>query len=264
MNKRLQDIKIINTLIGKDKSFFDTNEKVEDNNIYKLFKRLYIKKNIIETDYSNLKDNFRKFIPEKFLSEIWKKSSWRINIWNSVEKELHIMFVDISGFTKMSEDLSASNMLILLNIYFDAIVEIAKKNWWYVDKFLWDGIMLVFDTKESDPALKTAIEIREFMKKINVSKLREDITVGIGINSGKAILWTIGSRKRMDITIIWDNVNIASRLEDLTRKENDWIIFSQSTYDSLLKKENFNSHFIGKRSIKWRESRINLYWIKEQ
>ena len=263
MNSHLKDTKIINKLISDNNDFWENCTDIDNNNIYKLFKRLYVKKNIVQSDYDNLKDNFEKFVPEKFLSEIWRKSSGRINIGSSIEKFLHIMFVDISGFTKMSENLSAANTLILLNIYFDAIVEISKKNWWYVDKFLWDWIMLVFDDKNSDSAIRTAIEIRQFMKKINLSKLREDITVWIWINSWNAILWTIGSRNRMDITIIWDNVNIASRLEDMTRKLDDWIIISESTYNWISDKKLFDTHSIGKKEIRGRDSRIHLYWISE-
>ncbi len=264
MNSNLKDALIINQLIEDNNDFWDKIRDVDDNNIYKLFKRLYVKKNIIEADLTNLQDNFNKFIPEKFLTEIWKKSSWRINIGTSVEKFLHIMFVDISGFTKMSEELSSANTLILLNIYFDAIVEISKKNWWYVDKFLWDWIMLVFDCKSSDSAVKTAIEIRQFMDKINLSKLRKDITVWIWIHSWKAILWTIGSRHRMDITIIWDNVNIASRLEDMTRRLDDWIIISKNTYDLIDKKKDLSISNLWENEIRGRDSRIHLYWISEE
>ena len=124
--------------------------------------------------------------------------------------------------------------------------------------------MLVFDCKNSDSAVKTAIEIRQFMDKINLSKLRKDITVWIWIHSWKAILWTIGSRHRMDITIIWDNVNIASRLEDMTRRLNDWIVISKSTYDLIDKKNDLSINNLWENEIRGRESRIHLYWISEE
>jgi len=67
----------------------------------------------------------------------------------------------------------------------------------------------------------------------------------------------------MDITIIWDNVNIASRLEDMTRKLDDWIIISESTYNWISDKKLFDTHSIGKKEIRGRDSRIHLYWISE-
>ena len=237
----------------------------EDHNaIYRLFKRLYIKKNIVEKDYNDLKNNFQKLVPENFLDDIWKWVSENINIWMSIEKKLHIMFIDISGFTKISEKLTPSKTLFLLNIYFDWIVEIVKKNWWYVDKFLWDWLMLIFETEFSDNVLKSAVEIRKFVEQINVWKMVQEITVWIWINSWKAILGTIGSKERMDITIIWDSVNIAARLENITRSKKEWIIFSEETFKLLQKKKDFNINNIGKTPIRGRNSRINIYWIIEE
>ncbi len=252
----------IDKLLKLDKNW--TSWKKEDW-IYKLFKRNYIKKNILEKDYLNLKMNFQKFIPDNFLKNISNK--WLnedIEIGLSKEKDLHIMFIDISGFTKISEELTPEKALFLLNIYFDWIVEISRKNWWHVDKFLWDWIMLVFDEQYSDKILQTAIEIRDLVWKINIANFKHKITIWIWINSWKATLWTIWSKDRMDITIIWDSVNIASRIEELTRNEKDWILFSQNTYQLIKNKEKFRIDYIWKKSLKWKSEEIKLYWITKK
>ena len=236
----------------------------KEDNIYKLFKRNYVQKNIIKKDYEKLELNFRKFIPESFINSISKWLNEDIDIGLSKEKDLHIMFIDISGFTKISEDLTAEKSLFLLNIYFDWIVDISRENWWYVDKFLWDGIMLIFDEKHSDNILKTSIEIRKLVNNLNIANFKHKITIWIWINSWKAILWTIGSKKRMDITIIWDSVNTASRIEHLTRDEENWILFSWETYNLIEKKENFDINKIWWRILKWKKEETILYWINEK
>jgi len=234
------------------------------NNIYKLFKRTCIQKNIIQNDYNKIEKNFKKFIPEEFIKNISKWIKEDINIGLSLEKKIHIMFIDISGFTEISESLSSEKSLLLLNIYFDWIVEISKNNWWYVDKFLWDWIMLVFDNKESDYILKTAIEIKDLVDKINIANFKHKINIWIWINSWKATLWTIWSKNRMDITIIWDNVNIASRIQNFTRYEKEWILFSKKTFDLIKNKKHFNIKKIWEKELKWKKEKIELFWIKEK
>ena len=234
----------------------------KQNDIFRLFKRTYIRKNIIERDYKKLEWNFKKFIPEDFIKNISKWVNEDIKIGLSIEKELHIMFIDISGFTQISETLSSKKALLLLNIYFDWIVEISKKNWWYVDKFLWDWIMLIFDNKNSDNILNTAIEINDLVEKINIANFKNKINIWIWINSWKATLWTIWSKSRMDITIIWDSVNTASRIQDYTREEKNWILFSQETYNLIRNKKDFNISEIWNKILKWKKEKIKLFWIQ--
>jgi len=233
----------------------------KESDLYKIFKRTYVSKNILENDIDRISNNFNKLIPHQFIESIWKWINEDINIWLSVKKYLHIMFIDISGFTEISEKIKPKKALTLLNIYFDGIVEITKKNWWYVDKFLWDWIMVIFDCKYSDNILKTAVEIINLINNINVWEFKNKINMWIWINSWEVILWTIWSKKRMDISIIWDTVNIASRLEYLTRENEDWIIFSKETYDLINNKEKFNINEIWKKKIKWKKEGMFLYWI---
>ncbi|MDQ7022944.1 MAG: adenylate/guanylate cyclase domain-containing protein [Candidatus Gracilibacteria bacterium] len=237
-------------LLKLDESLINLNK----DNIYKLFKRHIIKNKILENNYLHLKNNFIKFIPETFINTVSKGILEDIKIGSNKEKDLHIMFIDISGFTEISEYLKPEKALQLLNIYFDGIVEISNSNGGYIDKFLGDGIMLVFDEKNSDNVLKTAIEIIELVNKINISNFKDKINIGIGINSGKAILGTIGSKNRMDITIIGDTVNTASRIENSTREEKEWILFSESTYNLLKEKNLFNIKYIGEKELRGKRS----------
>ncbi len=234
----------------------------ENEDTYKLFKNMYVSKNLIAKDYEDLKNVFIKFIPELFLKEIGHMWTDKISLGLSVKKQLNVMFLDIIWFTSMTEKLSPDKSLSLLNTYFEGIVDVIKRNWWYVDKFLWDGIMIVFDGEESDLAIKSAIEIQNFIKKFQISEIWKKISIWIWINSWEVILWTIWSSERMEITIIWDIVNTASRIEWLTRAFRNNILISDKTYNLIKDKSKFTIENLWFNQLKWKKKKIKLYWVK--
>lgn len=262
-----EDMKILNwsILSWKDneiknilfkKILFKENEQT-----YSLFKNTYVKKNLLAKDYEDLKAIFLKFIPEIFLEEAGKMWTNKISLWLSVKKYLNVMFLDIIWFTSITEKLAPDRALLLLNIYFDGIIEIIKGNWWFIDKFLWDGIMIIFDWKTSDQAIKSAIEIQNFMNKFQISEVGRKISVWIWINSWEVILWTIWSTKRMEITIIWDVVNTAARIEWLTRSFKNNIIISDSVFKSIDNVDNFTVQDLWLKTLKGKKKKIKIYGV---
>lgn len=235
----------------------------ENKDNFNMFKRFYIKKNLLKKDYDELKSTFFKFIPQWFVDKVSLVWTERISLWLSTKQYLHVMFLDIIWFTWITEKLDPSKTLLLLNIYFDEIVNIIEKYWWSVDKFLWDWIMAVYWWKDADSILKSAIEIENFVSKFAISEIWRKISISIWINSWEVILWTIWSKNRMEITIIWDNVNIASRLESITRKEKQNIIISESTYNKLLDKESFSLVDLWEREISWKVKKVKIFWVDD-
>ena len=223
---------------------------------------MYIKKNLLAKDYEDLKSVFLKFIPETFLKEVGNMWTDKISLWLSVKKHLNVMFLDIIWFSAITEKLSPDKSLLLLNMYFDWIVEIIKSNWWYIDKFLWDWIMVIFDCESSDSVIKSAIEIQLFINKFQVSDIWKKISVWIWINSWEVILWTIGSRNRMEITIIWDVVNTTSRIEGLTRWNKNNILISDATFKIIKNQKSFNIVNLWIKALRWKSKKIKIYWIE--
>jgi len=268
LNEKKNDVKVFSDNILKWNNLWVKNLLLkrifykENEDTYKLFKNIYIKKNILIKDYNDLKSVFLKFVPESFLREVGEMWTDKISLWVSVKKYLNIMFLDIVGFSTISEKLTPDKALLLLNIYFDWIVEIINSNWWYIDKFLWDWIMIIFDNLKSDSVIKSAIEIQNFISKFQVSEVWKKISIGIGINSWDVILWTIWSRNRMEITIIWDAVNIASRIEWLTRTYKKNILISENTYNNIGNKKDFITSEIWYKSLKWKLTKIKLYSVE--
>lgn len=234
---------------------------IENEKTYKIFKNIYIKKNILTKDFNDLKEVFLKLVPEAFFNEVNNKWLDKIGLWITVKKHLNIMFLDIIWFTSITEKIPPDRALLLLNVYFDWIVEIIKSNWWYVDKFLWDGIMIIFDNENSDNAIKSSVEIQEFIKKFQISSIWKKISIWIWINSWDSILWTIWSKNRMEITVIWDTVNTASRIEWLTRKHKENILIAESTYNKLKNKDLYKIIDLWEKTIRWKKIKVKIYWI---
>ncbi|MFC1750122.1 CHASE2 domain-containing protein [Pseudomonadota bacterium] len=157
------------------------------------------------------------------------------------EEELSILFSDIRGFTSLSEAVPAVKVVEMLNHYFSEMNEAIFDARGTIDKFIGDAIMAFWgapirEEQHADLALQAAIDMHERLKDVN-RWLREknypEIQVGIGINTGKVILGNIGSVQKLDYTVIGDNVNLASRLEGLTKPYGSTIVISEYTYKKL-------------------------------
>lgn len=247
------------------KIIFSQEEEFDENaRFLSLIKRTYVEQNLLKKDYRELQWVFEKFIPRKIHDEIGFKWYERMVLGTAVSKILTIMFLDIMGFSTVSEEIhNPYRTLLLLNIYFDGIGEIVYRNGGYIDKYLWDGVLIIFDQTESDNAIVAAIEIQEFIKKFQVGAIGRQMRVGIGINRGEVTLGTIGTDKRMDATVIGDAVNIASRLEHLTRTYDAGIIISDSTYSQIQDKNLFMMSFLSNENIKWRNIPVKIYKVED-
>jgi len=172
------------------------------------------------------------------------------------------MFLDIMKFTTVSENIADPyRALLLLNIYFDGIGEIIYRYHGYIDKYLGDGMLAIFDENHTDDAIHAAIEIQEFIKKFQISAVGRYIDIGIGINTGSVIVGTIGTKRRMDATVIGDVVNTASRLESLTREYPHRIIVSEDTQKTLIHRELFSLHDLGETTLRGKNQPIKIYGV---
>ncbi|MBU1261357.1 adenylate/guanylate cyclase domain-containing protein [bacterium] len=156
--------------------------------------------------------------------------------------KLSVLFSDICGFTSMSERLSPEEVVSLLNEYFTAMNEIIFRNDGTLDKFIGDAIMVIYGApmvypEHAQKAVITALEMRKKLKGLQEAwkeKGGEVIDIGIGINTGEIVVGNIGSNIQTNYTVIGDEVNLASRLEGLTRNYPDvGIIISKATYNDI-------------------------------
>lgn len=247
----------------KDPETIPQTEEFDENaQFLSLFKRTYVEHKLLKKDYTDFKKVFDMFIPQEIHAKIGFRGYEKIVLGTAERKRLTIMFLDIMKFTTVSESIADPyRALLLLNIYFDGIGEIIYSHHGYIDKYLGDGILAIFDDEHTDDAVHAAIEIQEFIKKFQISTVGRYIDIGIGINTGSVIMGTIGTKRRMDATVIGDVVNIASRLESLTREHDQHIIISADTYESLIHRELFSFHDLGETELKGKKQQLKIYGV---
>ena len=152
-----------------------------------------------------------------------------------------VLFSDIRGFTSISETLGPEDLVNLLNEFLEPMTNIVLKNGGMLDKYIGDAIMAVFNApvdidKHADRACSSALEMVKKTREMNSIFSEEfgvDIRIGVGINTGEAVVGNMGSSLRFDYTAIGDTVNLASRLEGLNKVYKTDIIISQFTKERL-------------------------------
>jgi adenylate cyclase len=185
-----------------------------------------------------VKATFAHYVSQQVMDSILKSGS-ELKL-SGDRKRITVLFCDIRGFSTMSEKLPPEKVVALLNAYFEAMVEVIFRNNGTLDKFIGDGMMVIFGAPEDDPnqeerAVRTALEMQQDLRRLT-AKWEADgihIRIGIGINSGPAVVGNIGSTRRMDYTAIGDTVNLASRLESATKELAVGILISEYTYNAV-------------------------------
>jgi len=259
--KRLWNLDLSSNILKIDKKNNDLTNFKENNDLEKFLKRYILKSNIEKKNLEEIKNTFMKFLPKQIYDEIGEKWYERIALWNFKIKKISIMFIDIAWFTSITEKINHERALFLLNLYFDWIWEIILKNKWYIDKYLWDWIMVIFEDWLEENAIIASIEIQEFIEKFKMWDLWKKISIWIWINYWEVIVWTVWTKKRMEATVLWDVINTASRLENLSRKFDKNIIISESIYKKIENKKNLSTSYLWKEFVKWKEKEISVYWV---
>ena len=206
---------------------------------------------------------FRRFVPAKFLNLLGKEDIIDVKLGDQTQKEMTILFSDIRSFSTISEEMTPKETFEFINEFLKGISPIIRKNRGFVDKYIGDGIMALFPNKPTD-AVTAAIQIQHYVMQFKSKLLKPDnlpIQVGIGIHTGSLTLGTIGDKDRMEGTVISDAVNLASRLETLSKKYHASIIASESTVKAVKPKKRFNFRFLGKEQVKGRFEYVNVYEI---
>ncbi|MEK9727996.1 MAG: adenylate/guanylate cyclase domain-containing protein, partial [Candidatus Margulisiibacteriota bacterium] len=211
-----------------------------------------------------VKQNFSMYVSPKILKEL-SQNYKTIQPELGKEKEVTILFSDIRNFTSLTETSPVNQIISLLNEYFDAMIEIIQEYDGTVDKFIGDAVMAFWNApveceNHSLLAVKAAMRMQERLVELNEQWQKEDritITTGIGINTGNCIIGNIGSRRRVNYTLIGDSVNATARLEALCKQYPDNILISQSTYDQI--KDQLNCEFIDNVHVKGKKEALSIY-----
>jgi class 3 adenylate cyclase len=211
-----------------------------------------------------IKDRLSKYVGKNLFDRL-ADTKGRLFFQNE-RKEITVLFADIRGFTSLSERMTVEGVVSLLNQYFSLMVDIVFRNDGVLDKFVGDELMAVFGLIASDRntpycnAVKTAIEIQQAAGKLMKTRTllkKEIFDVGIGINTGEAIVGNVGSANRMDYTVIGDCVNMAARFQQVA--EGGEIIIGEKTYQHT--KDLFRMKKKGRIKLKNKSNRVVCYQV---
>ena len=218
-----------------------------------------------ELEKRRVRNLFSRFISPEMVDQMMTTQDL-----NSLNKrsDVSIIFSDIRGFTTLSEKLAPEDVVALLNPYLEAMSKVIYKHGGTVDKYEGDAIIAFFGEPVSFKdhavrALRAALDMRLALNDLRKQWEKEgrpsQIEMGIGINSGEVFVGLLGSEKRINYTVIGDNANLASRLQDLTKTYAWPILISESTYQQV--KDEFDTEFADAVTVKGKTQAVNVYKV---
>lgn len=205
---------------------------------------------------------FERYVAPEIVSELGKDDSFESRLGGE-RRDIAVLFVDIRGFTTMSESLQPEQVVDILNEYLELTSQSIFNNQGTLDKFIGDATMAVFNAPVDldDYVFKAVCAAYDMRKGAQVleKKLTEQfgnsVQFGIGVNCGPAIVGNIGSVKRMDYTAIGDTVNTAARLESNAKRGE--ILISEAVYERI--KDRIEAEQVGELSLKGKATKILTY-----
>ena len=206
---------------------------------------------------------FSKYVSPEVIDELMKDPR-KLKLGGEKE-DITIFFSDIRGFTTISEQLTPEKLVHLLNEYLTAMTDIAMKHEGVVDKYIGDAIMAFWGapikkTNHAELACLTALEMIKKLKELNVKWTQEkfpEIKIGIGLNTGPAVIGNMGSYERFNYTAMGDTINLGSRLEGLTKAYGVCIIISEFTHKEI--NDKFATRKLDLVAVKGKKKPIYIY-----
>ena len=184
-------------------------------------------------------------------------------------REMTFLFSDIRGFTPISEKYKGNpeGLTKLINRFLTRMTDVIISNGGTIDKFMGDCIMAFWNApienkQHRDMAIKSAVEMQAVLQKLNSQLVTEglpEINIGIGINTGEALVGNMGSEQRFDYSVIGDAVNLASRLESSSKTLGKTLVVGESTVKGSEKDYNFE--FVDKITVKGKSEKVKVYTI---
>ncbi len=190
---------------------------------------------------------YEKFIPKQFLKFFGKNSILELELGNQVQREITALFCDVRNSTAMSRSLSLEENFNYINSYLNIVSPIIRKHGGYVDKYLGDGILAVFIKPES--AIECSINIVKAVENKNKDEKTPSMEVGISIHTGEVVFGVVGEEERKSLTIISDNVNLASKMEEINKYFGSKIVFSKRTLNNLKINYPLSYRYIGSLTL---------------
>jgi predicted ATPase/class 3 adenylate cyclase len=214
-------------------------------------------------DQRQLAEAQRRFVPSKFLETLDYNDIGQVELGEHVSKNMSIMFADLRGFTPLAERLEPRTVIELLNRYFASMEPPILQAKGFVDSFAGDEIKVLFDGF-ADDAVRAGLAMWRSLEELNYRSValgQPELHMGIGVSTGPVVLGTVGGPKRIQCSVIGDTVNLASRIERLTKVYRARFLISAHTFQSLTGQEEWAIRMVDRVAVKGKNAAVDIYEV---
>jgi class 3 adenylate cyclase/HAMP domain-containing protein len=209
---------------------------------------------------SRLNEAYHQFVPEQFLKILGRESIEDVKLGDQTQREMTLLFCDIRSFTALTEKMQPAESFAFINQYLSVMEPAIIANEGFIDKYVGDAIMAIFDGV-ADNALAAGLAMRKALLQFNRSRKNAGlftVHIGIGLHTGTLMLGLVGGPVRMDGTVISDAVNLASRLEGLTKPFGCAMIASDETCRRAAPSERWSLRSLGDVAVSGRADPVGI------
>jgi len=222
----------------------------------------------LEQAVRDARDVFEKFVPPAYLRRIASKGLRSIRLGEADQQEVTILCCDIRGFTPLSERFTPSQLIAFVNQLLERITKAVSRQGGVIDKFIGDAVLCIFEGNNSaERAIACGIGMLREVHSFNAEEGRpkdQTVQIGVGLHSGPVILGTIGSLERMDSTVLGLTVNLAKRLEEVTKVLGIDMLISGQVVARLPKEHPYRFRELGEVWVKGSLSPLHIFEVYEQ
>lgn len=212
-----------------------------------------------------LTESYARFVPKDFLANLGKETILDVKLGDQIQKYMAVLFSDIRSFTTLSEQMSPEENFNFINSYLGRMSPIIQKHNGFIDKFIGDAIMALFERNITD-AIFAGVDMQLYLKEYNYHRNKQGyvpIQIGVGIHAGSLMLGTIGAEERLEGTVISDTVNLASRVQNLTKIYGAKIAVTEAAIHAIDDKhiQSLQYRFLDRVRVKGKTKPVSVYEI---
>ncbi len=213
-------------------------------------------------DLKRTRDSYARFVPREFLTYLGKADIVDVELGDRIQRNMAVLFADIRAFTTLSESMTPEENFAFVNAYLGRVGPLIRRHGGFIDKYIGDAVMALFE-KPADAVL-AALDMLTEVSRYNDARRAAgfvELRIGAGIHAGPLVLGTVGERERMQGTVIADAVNLASRLEGLTKEFGASLVVSEAVIGGLEDPTLFEYRFLSREKVKGKSNPVSVFEI---